>query len=84
MKLFSKNKIILKNIRGKLFELYDINYFTFNELKGKVVKLTNKIYKVHLELEYGTLIVLLDQWNFTKLENYSKHREIPFRKVIDL
>ncbi|MBJ6351115.1 MULTISPECIES: hypothetical protein [unclassified Acinetobacter] len=83
MYLFSKKKISLKNIRGKIFELYDINYFTYSELKAKVVKLTNKIYRVHLELEYGTLIVLLDQWNFFKLEIYSKKREIPFRKVTD-
>lgn len=76
-----KNKISLKNFSGKLFEIQNIKYCSFCEIKSQICVVADNLYKVYMELEYGTLIVLLDESNFIKLESYTNNRKIPFKKV---
>lgn len=79
-----KNKISLNNLSGKYFEIQNIKYCSFCEIQSQICALADSVYKVYMELEYGTLIVLLDKRNFTKLESYTNNRKIPFKKFITL
>ena len=84
MKFFDRllrNRLFLRNITGKLFIVAGLDFFSFSEVASDVVKIEEPIYKVFLGLKHGTLIVLLDERNFTKLKEYSENSKIPFRKI---
>ncbi len=78
--LFCKN-LTLHNLTGKQFCVTQLDFFTFTNVMSDVVKIEEPIYKVFLGLKHGTLIVLLDEQNFTKLKEYSELNNITFKHL---
>ncbi|WP_263576375.1 hypothetical protein [Acinetobacter pseudolwoffii] len=80
-KIFFTNDLVLNNNIGEKIDIKKFYFFSFCEIQSKIIVLPSKRYKVFIELEYGTLSVLLDEENFKKLQAYSLKNDIPFREL---